>query len=117
MKTYVKPKNKRKMENEKTNHLPPFYATTPDQWTLIIDRDNREFPFSELIKEQSESKVVLKICDVDNAKFRLSIAFGYGFLYRKGQEGNAVLLDLLDVESTLLLDSGEYGVTEKESGE
>lgn len=103
------------MENEKTNHLPPFYATTPDQWTLIIDRGNREFPFPELIKEQSD-KVVLKICDVDNAKFCLSIVFGYGFLYRKGQEDKERPV-LLDVRPILLLNSGEYGVTKKESGE
>ena len=99
------------MKNEKNNPMPPFYAITPDSQTLIIDLGvNRKFPFSELIKGQHESKVVLKICDVDNAEICLSIAFGYAFLYRKGQEEKERSV-LLDVRPPLLLDSGKYGVS------
>lgn len=102
----------KKMEN---NHIPPFYATMPDASTLVIDLGNREFPLPELIGQQVSSRIELNVCNLDDCKICLSIAFGYGFLYRKADKDQktAILLSIYPLK----LDNGEYGVIEKKSGE
>lgn len=98
---------------EKDNRIPPFYATMPDERTLIIDLGNRDFPLPELIGQGTSSKVVLNICNLDDCDICLSTAFGYGFLYRKADKHKtATLLSIYPLK----LDNGEYGVTEKKSG-
>lgn len=99
---------------EKNNPTPPFYAQMPDASTLIIDLGNREFPLSELVGQQVSSKIELNVCDLDDCKICLSIAFGYGFLYKKAdRDKKATLLSIYPLK----LDNGEYGVIAKESGE
>ena len=99
---------------EKNNHIPPFYATMPDASTLIIDLGNRNFPLPELIGQSTSSKVVLNICNPDDCDICLSVAFGYGFLYKKAdKDKKATLLSIYPLK----LDNGEYGVIAKKSGE
>ena len=93
----------------------PFYSSMPDEKTLVVDTGNRDFPFPELVKHQGSSKLMLSICKPDESDICLSIAFGYGFLYKKADKDKC-LATLLSIYP-LKLDSGEYGITEKKSGE
>ena len=98
------------MEKEQ-KHQPPFYAKMEGK-TLIIEVGNRVIPFPELSMEQGN--LVLEVCDYKDSAICLSITFGYGFLYKKGQEGSesAILLDIYP----LTLDQGTYGIIKKQPG-